>query len=314
MDVLTIPSAPASFTDENLHCLVVGRAGEPQPRARQQRRRRADLRSARRDPGDALRQLRRGLPLRKDGLRPDGEERPAPLQGARLFLLRAHGQLPGRSTSAPASSCSGARSRRPSRPAISSTASYTRNALITLLLATGEPLGEVQRDAEDGIAFARKAKFDLVVDVITTQLRLIRPLRGSTARFSSFDDDDFDEGAFERRLQDHPSLALSTCWYWIRKLQARLLARRPRRRPRGRGEGGDLPVDVAFVPRGRRVPLLRGPRARGAPRRRARRTAPRAPAGARRAPPAAPGLGPELPGELRESRGARRRRARAASR
>ena len=38
MDVLTLVSAPALFTDENLCCLVVVPAGEPEPRARQQRR------------------------------------------------------------------------------------------------------------------------------------------------------------------------------------------------------------------------------------------------------------------------------------
>jgi predicted ATPase/signal transduction histidine kinase/tRNA A-37 threonylcarbamoyl transferase component Bud32 len=103
------------------------------------------------------------------------------------------------------------------------TASFTRNATVTLLIAAGEPLREVERVAEEGLAFARGARFDLVADIITAQLRLVRLLRGLTPRFSSFDGDDFDEAAFEQRLS-HPGLSLAAGWYWIRKLQGRFFA------------------------------------------------------------------------------------------
>ena len=39
----------------------------------------------------------------------------------------------------------------------------------------------MQREAEHGLDFARKARFGLVVDIITAQLGLIRTLRGLTA-------------------------------------------------------------------------------------------------------------------------------------
>jgi predicted ATPase/signal transduction histidine kinase len=103
-------------------------------------------------------------------------------------------------------------------------AAYSCNNLNTNLLATGDPLGDVQREAENGLAFARKARFGLVIDIISAQLKLIQTLRGLTPEFGSFNDEQFDESRFERHLQSDPRLALPECWYWIRKLQARFLA------------------------------------------------------------------------------------------
>ena len=103
-------------------------------------------------------------------------------------------------------------------------AAYSCNNLNTNLLATGDPLGEVQREAENGLEFARKARFGLVIDIITAQLGLIRTLRGLTPEFGSFNDERFDESRFEHHLQSDPRLALPECWYWIRKLQARVYA------------------------------------------------------------------------------------------
>jgi hypothetical protein len=60
--------------------------------------------------------------------------------------------------------------------------------------------------------------------IVITQIRLIRTLRGLSPDFSSFDDADFDEGQFEQRLVGNPRLAIATCWYWIRKMQARFHA------------------------------------------------------------------------------------------
>ncbi len=81
----------------------------------------------------------------------------------------------------------------------------------------------MQRQAENALEFAQKARFGLVVDIITAQLRLVRTLRGSTPEFGSFDDAQFDELRFERHLAGDPA-ALPECFYWIRKLQARFLA------------------------------------------------------------------------------------------
>jgi predicted ATPase/signal transduction histidine kinase len=103
-------------------------------------------------------------------------------------------------------------------------AAYSRADLGTNLLAAGDPLAEVQREAEDWLEFAQKARFGLVIDRITGNLGLIRTLRGLTHKFGSFDDEQFDELRFERHLAGNPALALPECFYWIRKLQARWFA------------------------------------------------------------------------------------------
>ena len=101
-------------------------------------------------------------------------------------------------------------------------AAYSRLSLVTQLIAAGDPLVEVQSEAESSAAFAQKAKFGLLILVINSQLGIVRTLRGSTTKFGSFDHADFDETAFERHLESYP--ALVHCWYWIRKLQARFFA------------------------------------------------------------------------------------------
>jgi signal transduction histidine kinase len=102
-------------------------------------------------------------------------------------------------------------------------ASYSCNCLVTLLLAAGEPLPAVQREAEAGLGFVRKAKFGLAIDFLAAQLQLIRSLRGMTRKLGSLDDEDFAEQRFEQHLEADPHV-LATCRYWIRKLEARFLA------------------------------------------------------------------------------------------
>ncbi len=103
-------------------------------------------------------------------------------------------------------------------------AAYSCNNLNTNLLGAGDPLGYTQREAENGLEFARKARFGLVIAIITAQLQLIRTLRGLTPAFGCFDEEQFDERRFEHDLASQTDLALAECWYWIRKLQARVLA------------------------------------------------------------------------------------------
>jgi PAS domain S-box-containing protein len=92
------------------------------------------------------------------------------------------------------------------------------------LLGAGDPLDEVQGEAERGLAFAQKMRFGLAIDRISTELGLIRTLRGLTPTFGCFDDTQFDELQIERRFSENPDLALAECRYWIRKLQARYFA------------------------------------------------------------------------------------------
>jgi len=103
-------------------------------------------------------------------------------------------------------------------------AGYSCDNLIAHLLATGDELGDVQREAENGLDFVQKARFGLVVDIIKTQLQLIRTLRGLTPTFGSFDEEAFDERLFEHHLASNRALALAEVWYWIRKMQARFFS------------------------------------------------------------------------------------------
>src|SRR5712675_316102 len=101
---------------------------------------------------------------------------------------------------------------------------YSCNNLITNLLAVGDALAETQVEAEKGLEFARNARFGLVIAIITAQIQLIRTLRGLTPAFGCFDEENFDERRFEHDLAGKADLALAECWYWIRKLQACVLA------------------------------------------------------------------------------------------
>src|SRR5215471_20034032 len=55
---------------------------------------------------------------------------------------------------------------------------YSRHDLIGNLLAAGEPLVDVQREAEQGLEFAQRTGFALSIDVIAAQLALVHTLRG----------------------------------------------------------------------------------------------------------------------------------------
>ena len=102
---------------------------------------------------------------------------------------------------------------------------YHWYCLVASQLARGTPLAQVQRDAEAGLAFVKKTKFGLLIDILTAQLALVRSLRGLTSRLGRFDEDGFDEAGFEAHLADNPSLAIAAAMYWIRKLEARFLSK-----------------------------------------------------------------------------------------
>ena len=103
---------------------------------------------------------------------------------------------------------------------------FSCSNLIANLLASGDPLVDVQREAERGLAFAQRARFGAVIDIITTQLGFIRTLRGLTATFGCFNEAQFDELQFERSLSGGGTSGapFAACRYWIRKLQARFFA------------------------------------------------------------------------------------------
>jgi PAS domain S-box-containing protein len=223
MAVLTSLVSPALFTDENLRCLIIGRMGN------------LSLEHGNDDAscyayttvgnvlglffGDYKAGFRFGE-LGLDMVEQSGVDR----LKARVYL--AFGNLAKPST----------RHFPPGRPIARHAfdmalgagdltyAAFSCNNILTQLLAGGSSLAEVQREAEAGLDFARRAKFDLVVDLITAQFGFVRALRGQTAIFGAFNDAAFDEARFEQHLEEDPRRSIAACLYWIRKLQARVFA------------------------------------------------------------------------------------------
>jgi PAS domain S-box-containing protein len=96
--------------------------------------------------------------------------------------------------------------------------------LLSNLLLAGDPLVEVEREAEARLAFCRTSAFVDWTKAVSTQAALIRNLRGSTTQFGSLDDQHFDELQMESYFATQPHLLEAECWYWVRKLQVRFLA------------------------------------------------------------------------------------------
>ena len=103
-------------------------------------------------------------------------------------------------------------------------AAYSLTQVVMSLLVVGDPLAQAQLEAEKGIEFAKKAKVGLAADLIASDLQLIRNLRGLTSEFGSFNDDKFDEIAFERHLASNPALKDAEFQYWTSKAEARFFA------------------------------------------------------------------------------------------
>ena len=102
---------------------------------------------------------------------------------------------------------------------------YCRDELISNFLTVGDPLAEVQREAEDALAFVQKARFGLIVDVIIEQVDLPRtPPSGFHRGCGASTMRSFDELQFECHLASAPALMLADFWYCVRKVQARFIA------------------------------------------------------------------------------------------
>lgn len=104
-------------------------------------------------------------------------------------------------------------------------ACYAACLRISALMFAGAPLDEVLRQTEKALEFVRRAGFELAAAVAVAQQRLVLVLQGRTDALGTLNNAGFDEGQFESRLAaGGPSLALPACWYFARKLQARVMA------------------------------------------------------------------------------------------
>ncbi|KUM27362.1 histidine kinase [Mesorhizobium loti] len=102
-------------------------------------------------------------------------------------------------------------------------ASLASRGLSSILVALGDPLDQFEREAQDQLEFVQR--FGFFLDRLSAPLALARTLRGKNAKFGSLDDGAFTERSFEERITGQPARAFLECYYWIRKLQARFLAR-----------------------------------------------------------------------------------------
>ena len=101
---------------------------------------------------------------------------------------------------------------------------YSYRHLISNMLLAGENLAEAQREAENGLAFARQSGLKLFSDIIAIQLGFIRSMRGLTPRFGSLEHEMFDEAEFERRSATGTEPSYADYWRHIKNLQSRFLA------------------------------------------------------------------------------------------
>ena len=76
-------------------------------------------------------------------------------------------------------------------------AAFACRNLVSVLLALGHPLDQVEREAEEGLEFV--LPFGFFLDRMSAPLALVRTLRGKTAKFGSLDDGRFTERSFEER-------------------------------------------------------------------------------------------------------------------
>ena len=102
-------------------------------------------------------------------------------------------------------------------------ACYGLYQIITGLLLRNDPLDEVWRESQLALDFIQEAKYGDPAEIVRSQQRFIANMQGRTATFSTFSDAQFDESQFEARLTAD-RMSLMVCFYWILKLKARFLS------------------------------------------------------------------------------------------
>ncbi|AKI99168.1 Signal transduction histidine kinase CheA [Archangium gephyra] len=100
-------------------------------------------------------------------------------------------------------------------------ACYCSNHIVTDRLTLGHPLEEVYQESVARLAFARRADFPAVEDVIHHVQCYVQQMRGLSRSFETLSSDTFDEDAFEAGMA---SEHMGACWYWIIKLQSRFMS------------------------------------------------------------------------------------------
>jgi hypothetical protein len=119
--------------------------------------------------------------------------------------------------------------------------------------ARGRDLSQVADVCKEFLNFARSIGFRDGADMIVTIERTVASLRGLTRGLSNFNDDEFDEAAFEAGLTA-ARMPLVTDWYWTRKVMLHFLSGDyvslglPTRRSRSLHQGRPSPAYGSSLP------------------------------------------------------------------
>jgi signal transduction histidine kinase/GAF domain-containing protein len=101
---------------------------------------------------------------------------------------------------------------------------FSRINLVANRFLCGDPLEELQQEAEQALAFVIKVDSKPAYITITAMCKLITNLRGLQPKFGSFNDSAFDEARFEANMEGYAKHSMTAIFYWIRKLQVRFIA------------------------------------------------------------------------------------------
>ena len=102
-------------------------------------------------------------------------------------------------------------------------ACYSMWQAVAYLLQRNDPLDAVWSESERSLEFVRRARFRDVADIILSQQRFIATMQSQTMSFSTFNDEKFNEAAFEAQLTGD-RMPVMVYFYWIFKLKARFLS------------------------------------------------------------------------------------------
>ena len=94
--------------------------------------------------------------------------------------------------------------------------------LLMARLARGEPLADLNEEADQFLGFLTRAGARDLHDLVLFQRQFIRRLRGMTRAADSYDDDQFASRPFEAAWTPD-RMSTATCWYWVLRLRASVL-------------------------------------------------------------------------------------------
>ena len=94
--------------------------------------------------------------------------------------------------------------------------------LLMARLTRGDPLAELNDEADQFLGFLTRAGARDLHDLVLFQRQFIRRLRGLTRAADSYDDEQFASQAFEAAWTPD-RMSTATCWYWILRLRASVL-------------------------------------------------------------------------------------------